>query len=521
MRRTERILIAIVCMVLAALFLYITGYAMVYTSVIAEKGYISEPIVQRTDNLLISLAALLCGVLVLWLFGRIERRIPLKAAVCAVIVWVLFCGIFWVCAAQTQPRADASYIATAAQRVISNNFAALKRAGGYFNQHPYQVGFLMISETLQRIFGKENYLAMQIFNVVCLAVAYGGVLCLSWRMSHSARLTRYTALLLMLCIQPVLYCTFLYGNILSITCIIWAACLMLKVVCGGRLWLFAPIGLLCGFSVLFKPNGWLPVIAMLITAGLWLLSEKKWRVLPLLATLLCGPLLVTGVVRTVYETRANADLSKGVPMTAYLAMGLQESSRAPGWYNEYVDRVYQSADYDPDKASTRAVRNIKRRLEAFTDDPAYAGEFFHEKMVSQWNETTFEAIWISKTCRYDKKARLSFAQEVLNGTLRQPFEGYMEGYTIMLYALFTVGLALFAAGLLKKKKPMDRAYGFGMAFLAITIIGAFLYHMLFEAKSQYLFVYLLVMIPIAASAASRLELPRRREKQPDAIAGPS
>lgn len=521
MRRIERILIAIVCIVLAALFLYLAGYAMAYTSVIADKGYLSEPIVERADNLLISIAALLCGLLLLWLFGRVEHRIPLKAAVGAVIIWVLFCGIFWVCAARTEPRADAGYIATAAQRVIGNNFAELRRAGGYFNQHPYQVGFLMISETLQRIFGTGNYLAMQIFNVVCLAAAYGGVLCLSWRMSHSARLTRYTALMLILCIQPVLYCTFLYGNILSITCILWAACLMLKVVRGGKLWLFAPIGLLCGFAVLFKPNGWLPIIAMLIAAGLWLVSEKRWRMLPLLAALLIGPLLVTGVVRTVYETRAKADLSKGVPMTAYLAMGLQESSRAPGWYNEYVDRVYQSAGYDPDKASARAVRNIKMRLETFADDPAYAGEFFHEKMASQWNETTFEAIWISKTCRYDKKARLPFAQEVLNGTLRQPFENYMEGHIIVLYALFTAGLALFAAGLLKKDKPMDRAYGLGLAFLAITIFGAFLYHMIFEAKSQYLFVYLLLMIPIAASAASRLALPRRWIKQPAATVDPS
>ena len=77
----------------------------------------------------------------------------------------------------------------------------------------------------------------------------------------------------------------------------------------------------------------------------------------------------------------------------------------------------------------------------------------------------------------------------------------MEWYTILLYLCFALGAGGFAFKLLKGPEPVSRAYGFGMGFLAVTIIGAFLYHTLFEAKSQYLFVYLPVMIPLAASAA--------------------
>ena len=38
---------------------------------------------------------------------------------------------------------------------------------------------------------------------------------------------------------------------------------------------------------------------------------------------------------------------------------------------------------------------------------------------------------------------------------------------------------------------------------AVIVTGAFLYHMIFEAKSQYLFIYLFVMIPAAAWGLSR------------------
>ena len=70
-------------------------------------------------------------------------------------------------------------------------------------------------------------------------------------------------------------------------------------------------------------------------------------------------------------------------MTAYLAMGLRESNRAPGWYDEYVEQVYENANYDPEKTSERAKKNIRARLEEFAKDPAYTFQFFYEKMVSR------------------------------------------------------------------------------------------------------------------------------------------
>lgn len=510
MKRVESVLIAIVCVFLAVLFLYLSGYALLFTSVIDDNGYIHEPIVERRDDPLRGVLMLLCGVLLLWLFGLVEKRIPLRAAVIALLLWTVAAGAFWVCAARTIPRADAGSIALAARRIIGNNFAELKRAGGYFNQHPYQVGFLLVSEIFQRIFGLGNDLSIQLLNAVCLAGAYAAVLRLTWQATGSQRITRYTCLFLFFCIQPVLYCTFLYGNILSITCALWAGSVVLEVAQGASKWRFLLAGLLCGLSVLFKPNGWLPTFALAIVSVLWLLSEKKWRVLPLVLALFLGPVLVTGGVKAMYQARSGADLSKGVPMTAYLAMGLQESSRAPGWYNEYVDRVYQSVSYKPAKASQRAVKNIGMRLEAFRKDPAYTLAFFHEKMVSQWNETTFEAIWISKVCKYDKQLRLPIARAMLDGDLRKPLEDWMEGYTILLYLGFALGAGLFALGLLGKMEPISRVCGLGLGFLAVTVIGAFLYHMLFEAKSQYLFVYLPVMAPLAASAAARLPLSLRK-----------
>ena len=205
------------------------------------------------------------------------------------------------------------------------------------------------------------------------------------------------------------------------------------------------------------------------------------------------------MVKSIYSTASGADLNKGVPMTAYLAMGLQESNRAPGWYNEYVEQVYENANYDPEKTSERAKKNIRARLEEFAKDPAYTFQFFYEKMVSQWNETTFEAVWISRTCPYDEENRSYFGDVALNGHLRPVLEKWMDGYTLALYALFSLTMGAFARKLLRRPKegeePLPRPLGLGLSLCAVTMTGAFLYHMIFEAKSQYLFIYLFLMIP--------------------------
>ena len=282
MKRTESVLVGLVCAVLALLFAYLCVYGSIFTSTIAEKHYTVETIVQVQDQPLFSLLGLLVACGILWLFSKVEGKIPLRAMVIFSLVWAALLGTLWVLAVRTEPRADAAEIVDAARQAMSRNYTELKRKDGYMNRHPYQLGFMAFSQLLQTIFGPKNYLALQLVNVAFLTLAYGGTLWLLWLMTKKARTVRYGALLLLLCLQPILYVTFLYGNMASIACTLWAMCCLCRLARDGGAWRLIPAGLLCGLSVMMKPNGWIPVIAMLIVTGLWFLSEKKWKLLPLL-----------------------------------------------------------------------------------------------------------------------------------------------------------------------------------------------------------------------------------------------
>ena len=67
-------------------------------------------------------------------------------------------------------------------------------------------------------------------------------------------------------------------------------------------------------------------------------------------------------------------------------------------------------------------------------------------------------------------------------------DGYMDAMQTAVYALSAVG----GARLMKKKD--------GMAALAlpVTILGGALYHLIFEAKAQYAYPYMVYMLPLAA-----------------------
>ena len=216
MKRTESLLVGLVCAVLALLFAYLCVYGSIFTSTIAEKHYTVETIVQVQDQPLFSLLGLLVACGILWLFSKVEGKIPLRAMVIFSLVWAALLGTLWVLAVRTEPRADAAEIVDAARQAMSRNYTELKRKDGYMNRHPYQLGFMAFSQLLQTIFGPKNYLALQLVNVAFLTLAYGGTLRLLWLMTKKARTVRYGALLLLLCLQPILYVTFLYGNMASI-----------------------------------------------------------------------------------------------------------------------------------------------------------------------------------------------------------------------------------------------------------------------------------------------------------------
>lgn len=172
-------------------------------------------------------------------------------------------------------------------------------------------------------------------------------------------------------------------------------------------------------------------------------------------------------------------------------MGLNESYMAPGWYNNIALSLYTSNNCDIDAAESQAWSDINSRLNKMKNDSEYAINFFGNKILSQWNEPSYESIWVSKVKGHDVDVQEGLGKAVYDGSTGQFLELYFNFYMMVVFILFTLGIYFM---FLYKKTNISTV------LLPLVLLGGFGYHLLFEGKSQYILTYIVLLLPYASYA---------------------
>ena len=137
----------------------------------------------------------------------------------------------------------------------------------------------------------------------------------------------------------------------------------------------------------------------------------------------------------------------------------------------------------------QAKRDIAIKLKEFAVEPSKALTYYEQKLVSMWNEPTFTSIWITKSIgTYTEPT--SLAKFVYSDAFDEGYRFTMKKAIVVVYA----GFALSAVFLLKKRDET-------LLLLPVIIVGGILFHLIVEAKSQYVLEYLQLMLPLAAYGA--------------------
>lgn len=149
---------------------------------------------------------------------------------------------------------------------------------------------------------------------------------------------------------------------------------------------------------------------------------------------------------------------------------------------------------------------IRERLEIFASDPLYALTFYYRKTVTQWNEPTYEAIWVN---RWHDGDFLTVVQSIYDGTLGDVLAEYMDLYQLLVFAGFLACL------LIRRRQLRPE-----QLLLPLILLGGFAFHTLWEAKSQYIYPYFVCMLPCAAAGlmdlSNRLTTRKRQERKQEA-----
>ena len=428
--------------------------------------------------------------------------------------------IFLLIALQAGPMSDQAYISATAKRMMNSDYSDFSR-GSYMELYPHQMGIVFFLYALAHVVGADNYLAFQFLNVLALLLIY-------WNFSEMAGLTGHrniVGLIIVWCgflfFPAILYTTFIYGNLLGLAVSLCAVRHFVRVfyrrdsvtIAQSKMQLiFRMQGRLCCsllvaaemivalaeifVAIAFKSNYQIFAIGIAVFIALMTIREGNcvggvWIkagicIIGILVILLYGSKAINKAAGKMF----GVDLSGGVSHWAWVAMGLQENdTKYDGWYNDYTLSTYYAANSSAERQDPVVKEYIGNRIQEFLADPEGAIRFFAGKNASQWNNPTFQAYY----CVRDMSNNVPRSR-LVNALLSVDSEKVAEDFLNQFQFIVLLGSVVYTFVGIRKRK--DKETDVVAVFYMVTVIGGFLFHSFWEAKSQYIFTYFMLFIPL-------------------------
>ncbi len=478
----------------------LTALALALTSLFAAAEISPEPDRYKllqinifAENELTNLVIVLFGIAALALAGKIPvtRKFNLAFGSAALLLLGIF-GLVWVLSVNAKAESDGDVLIKIASRIIAGDYAPVANSGEYLHYYlvrfPYQCGLLAALELMVRLFGETGaLLAARILNVCLLISSYAALLMITDRVFHNVRITFITILLLCAAIQPLVACTFVYGLIPALALCIWGIYFVVRFLQDGKWQSMIPAAVLFALAALIRSNAWIVIVAVLIVLILSAIRKKAWRpvLFALIIAVLSAPL--PQLAQSGYEQKLDTSFGSGYPKSYWTAMSLQDGWKASGWHVfEYQALMEKTYGEDVTAIGKQAKLDIQKSLTELAGNPSEMKTYLFEKMVSQWNEPTFMSVWITRSV--DSYAQPGALTELVYSDSFDTLYRFAEGKIVK---LLYFGFLLSTAALLRRRTE-------GQLLLPLILLGGVLFHMIFEAKSQYVLEYLPLFAPVAA-----------------------
>lgn len=492
-----RILLAVVIFVLFLHSIFSTSFI---GKIPGEDGGIQDHTLNIADSpflhLLILLILTVLLVALYRIFGKRNIQINLRAAFLVTAAAGFLLGLVWILSTRLLPGSDPAKVCRVAAEWTEGNFSSFEQSvdgeEGYLFKYPFQSGIVLFYYLVMKLLGTENYVGLQVVNLLMLAISYYllvQILGRFWKEDKAALVFAYVALVLWL--PYMFYVTYPYGIMPGMACSLGAVFCAVRYLETRRLWYMLPAALLMGLATVFKMNCLIYLVAVgcfLVYDALdGLLKKKTWLIsLVFLAVMGLGVVGMNRAVNSYVEHLSGYEMPDGQVMLSWVVMGLQEAPKGPGNYNGFNGNVYTESNYDTALANERSMDELKRRLQWMGEAPVNNGlVFFARKTAYQWNDPTF----ISLDRMAGRKSEITIAPMV-----KSLIEGKGCSYLSM---VLNVVQTLILTGALLYLLFMDKRAKLYELIIYVVFLGGFLFHLVWEASASYAIPYFVLLIPYA------------------------
>lgn len=500
MSGTIKKIISYVVIIMSVVFLGYLSITSINSTVMVSE-YDNVFFVRDNPIVHILIFALIVGVCVLIKKGTIHvPSLSLRAQkLFVVIVLAIYTIVLSLLCYKWRllPTFDQEKVFNIAANVANYDFTAFLK-GGYGEKWTNQWGYIMLLAFIYRIFGIRNMLAINVMNICCMTGTIYIIYLLSKKLfkGKNARV-----ILLALCLFAPMwnYYSFVYGNIPAHFLCMLALYLLNEYLDKKKLWIGVLSGVVISIAVILKTTVMVFFIAMLVYLIMAIIGNK-WSKKQLWHVLILAWLIVAfaggGKITHAYmEHLTGMELGEGVPRMAHIAMGMHESgTKVAGWYDGYIDRVYEEGVYDYEMTENLALEDLRTSIRSFATNPVGAIGFFTRKINSCWIEPTYESIVIMLNRNVYAEDAACDVNILQMGRLGAVFKGYCNYIQSIIY----LGALMYLLRLWRRRNGEElENNSHNLLFPAVHFIGMILFYILWEANSQYTFFPVLLIIPYA------------------------
>ena len=451
-------------------------------------------------------------------------------------LFYLWTGLVLIYRVDPAIRADAKFCFEAAVGFLNNDYSSLER-GGYLFENAHQIGFVLYEMLLAHI--SQDIRFVYFINLVLTLVNNLLIVRLTSIMTGENEEAIKLASLLSLLFLPQLYfILFGYNQTISITLMLLSSVMLGRFLRQHGIPSMLFMIITAYLAACVRGNASIFIIAECIIILLHYLrrkaaAEKELRkrsenpdyrysdepvpaprrnrlclmalILLLTAMVLSGP-----TMRLAGERVTGQEMPQQLPKHMWIAMGMQGGDLAPGWYNGYIYRTYRNNDYNMALTSEMAKQEISDRIQVFAGNPGLMLFFYSQKIISTWCEPTFESVWSGPLEDMNQHIDGKLLHALYTGG--KPYSVYCN-YCALIDLPLYIGAAIGAFALLtglvwprtknrnkkdRRSKVLSPACLDMLLFPALFLIGGFLFHILWETKSQYAMVYIYMLIPLTS-----------------------
>lgn len=456
-----------------------------------------------SKNSFLMVLALLLGLYLFVYSKKYLKDISPKRLFTSFSLLYLICGTLLIAFAPNELKDDVLFTFRSAQDINNGVFSSFKpamfyasmTAEGYLYHNPHQLGLVTIERILMFISQDPRF--FQFLNIL-LVIATNYIF---WKIADiltnkSKVAANYSIFLSFLFYPPLLSVLFIYGILPANLLIASGYYFFLKYLkLRDKKYLICHLFCLV-LAVLLKENSLIAVIAFSILYVLFFFKDKD-KLMVLMPFVLCGFVALSSFsLKQYYQHLTGIKVDDGMSMISYLNMGINQdpndTGRLSGWWNGYNIGILQYYRFDKNPTNYQLNMDMERHLSRIIQDPVNSYKFFSKKIASIWTDPMFESIWMGP---YQKSRYMPYDENLASDIGNDgPFFRLLANFSNILVFILYVTSFLF----LFTRKKID----FVLLFPFLYFLGGFIFHIFWEAKSQYAMTYVLLLLPVSVKYLS-------------------